>query len=88
MGRRLNINYNYERNNYFYKEGVRLMIQEIIDKFNKIITIKNISQGSAAEQVKISRPHLNKILNGKETPSIALLMRMENFIKEKENENV
>jgi transcriptional regulator with XRE-family HTH domain len=37
----------------------------------------NLTQGAAAEKVKISRTHLNKVLNGKETPSMALLMRME-----------
>lgn len=37
----------------------------------------NLSQGAAAEQIKISRTHLNKILNGREIPSVALLKRME-----------
>lgn len=37
----------------------------------------NLTQGAAAEQIKISRTHLNKVLNGRETPSMALLMRME-----------
>jgi transcriptional regulator with XRE-family HTH domain len=35
------------------------------------------TQGQAAEEVKISRTHLNKVLNGHEVPSMALLMRME-----------
>lgn len=38
---------------------------------------QGLTQGEAAERVQISRTHLNKVLNGKETPSMALLMRME-----------
>ena len=36
-----------------------------------------LTQGQAAEEINISRTHLNKVLNGRETPSMALLMRME-----------
>ena len=36
-----------------------------------------LSQGAAAELIQISRTHLNKVLNGREAPSMALLMRME-----------
>ena len=35
------------------------------------------TQGKAAEEIHISRTHLNKVLNGREIPSMALLMRME-----------
>jgi transcriptional regulator with XRE-family HTH domain len=38
---------------------------------------EGLTQGQAAERVNISRTHLNKVLNGKETPSMALLMRIE-----------
>jgi len=38
---------------------------------------KGLTQGQAAEEVNISRTHLNKVLNGRETPSMALLMRIE-----------
>ena len=37
----------------------------------------SLTQGQAAELIKISRTHLNKVLNGRETPSMALLMRIE-----------
>lgn len=37
----------------------------------------DLTQGEAAELVQISRTHLNKVLNGRETPSMALLMRIE-----------
>lgn len=43
----------------------------------------NLTQGQAAEKIQISRPHLNKVINGKETPSMALLMRMEEVMNGK-----
>lgn len=53
------------------------MIQIIINKFKKYMKDNGLTQGEAAELINISRTHLNKVLNGKETPSMALLMRME-----------
>ena len=53
------------------------MIQSIIDKFKQYMEREGLTQGAATEQIQISRTHLNKVLNGKETPSTALLMRME-----------
>lgn len=53
------------------------MIQIIIDKFKKYMADNDLTQGEAAELVEISRTHLNKVLNGRETPSMALLMRIE-----------
>jgi len=41
-----------------------------------------LTQGEAAEKINISRTHLNKVLNGKETPSMALLMRMEKAVRD------
>ena len=43
---------------------------------------KGLHQGEAAELINISRTHLNKVLNGRETPSMALLMRMEKVIQD------
>ena len=53
------------------------MIQKIIDDFKTYMYKHDLTQGQAAELVNISRTHLNKVLNGRETPSIALLMRIE-----------
>lgn len=53
------------------------MIQVIINKFKKYMVDNDLTQGAAAELVQISRTHLNKVLNGRETPSMALLMRIE-----------
>lgn len=62
------------------------MIQIIIDKFKEYIHSHQLSQGAAAELIQISRTHLNKVLNGREAPSMALLMRMEKVMNNgKEN---
>ena len=53
------------------------MIQKIIDDFKVYMHKHELTQGQAAELVNISRTHLNKVLNGRETPSMALLMRIE-----------
>lgn len=53
------------------------MIQTIINKFKRYMADNSLTQGQAAELVNISRTHLNKVLNGRETPSMALLMRIE-----------
>ena len=56
------------------------MIQKIIDEFKQFMMANNLTQGQAAELINISRTHLNKVLNGRETPSMALLKRMEDAI--------
>ena len=43
---------------------------------------QQLSQGAAAELIQISRTHLNKVLNGREAPSMALLMRMEKVMND------
>lgn len=60
------------------------MIQSIIDNFKNYMKHHNLTQGQAAELVDISRTHLNKVLNGRETPSLALLMRIEKAMEEKD----
>lgn len=60
------------------------MIQTIINKFKLYMADNSLTQGDAAELVNISRTHLNKVLNGKETPSMALLMRIEKVMEGKD----
>ena len=64
--------------------GVCYLIQTIIDKFKTYMADNSLTQGDAAELVNISRTHLNKVLNGKETPSMALLMRIEKVMEGKD----
>lgn len=58
------------------------MIQVIIEQFKQYMEDNNLTQGEAAELVDISRTHLNKVLNGRETPSMALLMRIEKAMED------
>lgn len=43
---------------------------------------KGLSQGSAAQQLHISAPHLSDIENGKKSPSLLLALRMAKFYEE------
>ena len=71
---------------FLYVGGVCDLIQMIIDKFKEYMYSQQLSQGAAAELIQISRTHLNKVLNGREAPSMALLMRMEEVMNNgKEN---
>ena len=71
---------------FLYVGGVCDLIQKIIDKFKEYMYSQQLSQGAAAELIQISRTHLNKVLNGREAPSMALLMRMEKVMNDgKEN---
>lgn len=62
--------------------GVGILIEEIITKYIKFMNIHYKNQGEAAEDLQISRSHLNKIINRRDNPSLTLLMRMENKMKE------
>lgn len=47
--------------------------------------LKNVgmSQQEAADELKITRSHLNKVINKRTTPSLKLIKDMENFCHEK-----
>lgn len=65
-----------------FTRGVGILIEEIINKYIHFMNIHYKSQGEAAEELNISRSHLNKIINKRDNPSLSLLMRMENKMKE------
>ena len=58
------------------------MIEEIINKYIKFWPLYFKNQGEAAEALNISRSHFNKIINKRDVPSLTLLIRMENKMKE------
>lgn len=60
------------------------VIQEIIDKFSLFITRKGWTQEKAAEEIECSQEHLSRVLRGKKTPSVKLLMKMEEVMKKEE----
>lgn len=57
------------------------MIQEIIDKFSTYMETKDIKQEEAAEELGCCQAHLSRVLRGKKTPSVKLLMKMEEIMK-------
>lgn len=57
------------------------MIQEIIEKYKKFIQDKKWTYAIAAEQIGCCRTHLGRIFNGKRIPSITLLNKMEEVMK-------
>ena len=57
------------------------MIQEIINQFNTYINKNNFTQEEAAKQIGCCQEHLSRILSGKKTPSVKLLMKMEEVMK-------
>lgn len=59
-----------------------ILIEEIINKYIHFMNIHYPNQGAAAQDLKISRSHLNKIINRRDNPSLTLLMRMEEKMKE------
>ena len=62
------------------------MIEEIIERY-KLFMKKNYStQSEAAKDLKISRSHLNKIINRRDNPSTTLLIRMEKIMEEEYGE--
>lgn len=57
------------------------MIEEIIDKYRQFVKNHYATQQDAADDLEISRTHLNKILNNKYYPSTTLLVKMERIME-------
>jgi len=60
---------------------VGILIEKIIEQYKKFMEEHYSSQGEAAEDLHISRSHLNKIINRRDNPSLTLLMRMEEVME-------
>jgi len=60
---------------------VGILIEEIIQKYKKFMMEHYNCQSEAAEELHISRSHLNKIINRRDNPSTTLLIRMEEVMK-------
>lgn len=58
-----------------------ILIEKIIEQYKKFMEEHYSSQGEAAEDLHISRSHLNKIINRRDNPSLTLLMRMEEVME-------
>ena len=58
-----------------------ILIEEIIRRYKEFMTQHYHCQNDAAEELHISRSHLNKIINRRDNPSTTLLIRMEEVMK-------
>ena len=76
----MNITYLMKIGNIF-KGGVGILIEDIIKQYKIFMEQHYKSQGEAAEELGISRSHLNKIINRRDNPSTSLLLRMEEVMK-------
>ena len=65
-----------------YCDGGDIMIEEIIQKYIKFIDNHYPTHTAAAIDLGISRSHLSKIIHRHDNPSLTLLMRMEEKMKE------
>ena len=58
--------------------------QETLDNlfrnFKKKLENIGMNQGEAAEQLHITRSHLNKVINKRTDPSLKLIQEMEKFV--------
>ena len=54
-------------------------LNQLFKDFKEKIKKMEISQQEAAEQLSITRSHLNKVINKRTTPSLKLIQDMENF---------
>ncbi len=61
--------------------GVGILIEEIIKRYKDFMEKHYRCQSEAAEELHISRSHLNKIINRRDNPSTTLLIRMEEVMK-------
>lgn len=59
----------------------KLMIQDIINDYKKFCEDNEWLQEEAAQAIGCCRSHLSKIFSGKRNPSMALLERMEEVMK-------
>lgn len=57
------------------------MIETIINNFKNYIQRKRLTQIEAAEILNISQAHMSRIINGKRVPSMTLLKRMEEVMR-------
>ena len=59
-----------------------ILIEEVIERYKLFMEKNYLTQGEAAKDLKISRSHLNKIINRRDNPSTTLLIRMEKIMED------
>ena len=58
------------------------MTRDIIEKYEKFVLDSNWTQTEAAEAIGCSQEHLSRIFKGTKNPSVKLLDKMEEVMKE------
>ena len=58
----------------------RETLNTLFRDFKNKLENTGISQGEAAEQLHITRSHLNKVINKRTDPSLKLIQEMERFV--------
>ncbi len=58
------------------------MTQDIITKYQLFTSYKNWTQTRAAEEIGCSQEHLSRIFRGLKNPSVKLLDKMEEVMKQ------
>jgi transcriptional regulator with XRE-family HTH domain len=61
-------------------ENINQIIEQTRTQFYAWLKSHKITQEFAAEQLDVSRSHLNKVLNGTTPPSIYLLQKMITYM--------
>ena len=59
---------------------IQKSVNDILNQFELWRKSQDLTQREAAEILKITRTHLNKVLNKRTAPSIQLLKRMEELM--------
>ena len=59
------------------------ILNKLFFDFKQKLKKIGMSQQEAADELKITRSHLNKVINKRTTPSLKLIKEMENFCYEK-----
>lgn len=59
------------------------VLNKLFFDFKQKLKKIGMSQQEAADELKITRSHLNKVINKRTTPSLKLIKDMENFCYEK-----
>lgn len=59
------------------------ILNKLFFDFKQKLKKIGMNQQEAADELKITRSHLNKVINKRTTPSLKLIKDMENFCYEK-----
>lgn len=62
-------------------QGGTILVQEIIEQFKNFVKNRGWTQQEIAEKIGCSRAHVSRLLNGERNPSLKILTKMEDVMK-------